>query len=200
MTTTTVTVTSASRHHTASAVVIDPTRGLVLLVAHKLTGRHQFPGGHVDPDETGDQCALREVAEETGVTATLWTAPRDRTPIPGAVRHPTPLMVCEFPAPADPDPAWNEPAHHHIDLLYLATADATTPTTIQPDEVDAAIWVPLADLTAPPVRPDVPVAARLACDLLGLAHPGKPTPVDDEPEPQVSAWEVDRRLRPVGRG
>ncbi len=40
-------VTAASRHFTASAVVIDPARRLVLLIDHKLTGRRQFPGGHV---------------------------------------------------------------------------------------------------------------------------------------------------------
>jgi 8-oxo-dGTP pyrophosphatase MutT (NUDIX family) len=161
-----VSVRADSRHFTASACVIDPRRGLVLLIDHKLTGKRQFPGGHVDADETGDQCAVREVAEETGVIATLWTPPADRVAIPGAVRHPNPLMTCEYPAPADPDPAWNEPAHHHIDLLYVATADSNTQTVAQLDEVDAAVWLPLADLDTAEVRPDVPIAAHLAWTLL----------------------------------
>jgi 8-oxo-dGTP pyrophosphatase MutT (NUDIX family) len=163
-------VTAETRHFTASAVVIDPDRRLVLLVDHKLTGQRQFPGGHIDPDETGDEAAVREVAEETGVTAALWVSPGDRVMIPGALRHPTPLMVCEFPAPAKP--ARNEPGHEHIDLLYLATADATAPLVARLDEVDAAVWLPLANLDTVPVRRDVPVAARIAWDLLqGEAPP-----------------------------
>lgn len=151
-------VTPDTRHFTASAVVVDPARALVLLIDHKATGQRQFPGGHVDPDETADQAALREVTEETGVIATLWTPPADRVTIPGAVRHITPLMVCEFPAPAKP--AKNQPAHHHIDLLYVATADATAPTRARLAEVDAAVWLPIANLAN--VRADVPPVARLA--------------------------------------
>jgi 8-oxo-dGTP pyrophosphatase MutT (NUDIX family) len=165
-------VTTKSRHFTASAVVVDPDLQLVLLTEHKLSGWLQFPGGHVDADETGDQCALREVAEETGVAATPWTSPTDQMAIPGAVRHPSPLMICEFPAPADPEPAWLEPEHHHIDLLYLATADSSAPTTAQWAEVDAVAWLPLADLDTAGVRPDVPVAARIAWNLFRAASQG----------------------------
>ena len=160
------TVTSGSRHFTASAVVIDPGRRVVLLVAHRLTGFYQFPGGHVDEDESADEAALREVAEETGVDFTLWMTPADRIAVPSGTRLPTPLMVCEFPAPADRDPAWLEPAHHHIDLLYLGTADSTAAVVTQQTEVDAVIWWPLDDLDAPGVRPDVAVVARQACATL----------------------------------
>ena len=154
-------VTADSRHMTASAVVIDPIADRVLLERHKFTGFLQFPGGHVDPDEAPHEAAVREVLEETGVDATLWNPLAE--PIPGSVRHPVPLMVCEFPAPADPDPAWNEPEHHHIDLLYLATADSTAPTVGQPEEVDEVVWVPLAELsTTLGVRPEVPMVARFA--------------------------------------
>lgn len=161
-----MTVTEGTRHFTASAVVIDPGCGRVLLVEHLLTGRWQFPGGHVDADETGDEAAVREVFEETGVAARLWVAAADRMPVPGATRHPAPIMVCEFPAPADPDPAWIEPAHHHLDLLYLATADSTTPLVTQADEVCGAAWLPLTELDSAGVRADVPVVARIAWGLL----------------------------------
>jgi 8-oxo-dGTP pyrophosphatase MutT (NUDIX family) len=159
-------VTDTTRHHTASAVVVDPTAGKVLLIHHKLTGKMQFPGGHIDADETGDECAIREVLEETGVYAALWRSASDQTMIPGAVRHITPIMVCEFPAPADPDPAWLEPAHHHLDLLYLATADSTRPTRPQEDEVEAAAWWPITGMYAANIRPDVPVVLGIVRDLL----------------------------------
>lgn len=161
---TTAPVTTRTRHHTASAVVIDPARRLVLLIDHRATGARQFPGGHVDPDETGDQAALREVAEETGVTAALWTAPADRAVIPGGRRHPTPLMIVEFPAPAKP--ARGEPAHHHIDLLYLATADATAPVVARLAEVASAVWMPLDGLDTATGTSGRTGAARAAWDLL----------------------------------
>lgn len=161
-----MTVTEETRHFTASAAVIDPAHECVLLVEHLLTGRWQFPGGHVDADETGDEAAVREVFEETGVQATPWVSAADRVAVPGATRHITPLMVCEFPAPADPDPAWLEPAHFHIDLLYLATADSATPLVVQADEVGTAAWVPLLELGSVGVRDDVPVVARIAWGLL----------------------------------
>lgn len=154
-------ITSESRHFTASAVVFDVGRRLVLLIDHQLTGRRQFPGGHVDENETGAECAMREVTEETGIVPRLWT---DRwVTVPGGVTHPSPWMTCEFPAPADPNPQWLEPAHHHIDMLFLAVADSGAPVTAQLAEVDAAVWLPITGLAADPrVRDDVPVIAPLA--------------------------------------
>lgn len=148
-----------TRHFTASAVVIDPATRQVLLIDHKASGLRQFPGGHVDPDETGDEAAIREIREETGVVATVWT-PGGYT-VPGARQvHATPFMVAEFPAP--PKPHKGEPAHHHIDLLYIATADSTAPITTQPAEVDGAVWLPLDTLTTANVRADVPPVAAAA--------------------------------------
>lgn len=53
----------------ASAVVIDS--GRVLLMQRKDLGLWSLPGGHVDAEETVAQAAVREVAEETGLTAAL---------------------------------------------------------------------------------------------------------------------------------
>ena len=55
-------------HVTGSAVVIGP-RG-VLLHLHKRLGLWLQPGGHIDPGETPEQAALREVREETGFVCT----------------------------------------------------------------------------------------------------------------------------------
>lgn len=57
-------------HVTASAVVLD-TDDHVLLHRHKRLGIWLQPGGHVDPGETCEQAALREVAEETGLAGDL---------------------------------------------------------------------------------------------------------------------------------
>ena len=53
----------------ASAVVIDSRR--VLLIQRKDLGTWSLPGGLVDPEETVAEAAVREVAEETGLTTEL---------------------------------------------------------------------------------------------------------------------------------
>lgn len=52
----------------AGGVVING-EGKVLLIRHS-NGSWVFPKGHLDPGETALQAALREVTEESGVTAT----------------------------------------------------------------------------------------------------------------------------------
>ena len=137
----TPTVTARTRHLTASAVVLDPDASEVLLIHHLASGWWQFPGGHVDPDETPAEAALREVYEETGVRARIvgLSAPA----LPGMVAHPSPWAVYEIPAPAKPDrpgkPA--EPAHSHIDELFIATASsATERLVVLESEVSGVRW------------------------------------------------------------
>lgn len=158
-------VTASSRHFTASAVVFDVAKRLVLLVDHKASGYRQFPGGHIDENEAGHEAALREVAEETGVRATLWAEPLP--PVPGSVWLPNPFRTAECVAPAKPHK--NELAHRHIDLLYLATASSADPVTARLAEVYGAVWRPVDDLGAN-VRADVPpVVADAWKDITGQA-------------------------------
>jgi 8-oxo-dGTP pyrophosphatase MutT (NUDIX family) len=56
-------------HVTASAVVIDPARDLVLLHRHRRLGLWLQPGGHIEPGEDAACAALRETREETGLRA-----------------------------------------------------------------------------------------------------------------------------------
>lgn len=169
-------VTETSRHLTASMVVIDLARAVVLLVHHTATGKWLFPGGHLDPDETPAEAAVREVAEETGIRPAL-VARRPGLELPGMIWHPSPWITAEIPAPAKPErpgkPA--EPQHTHIDLLFLGTADSRGDLTEALDEVGAARWVPLVDLPALDVRAEVPAVAEAAYRLLADApgHPGE---------------------------
>lgn len=160
------TVHPHSRHLTASAVVFDRLRRLVLLVFHNGYKRWQLAGGHVEADETGAEAAIREVREETGVDAELWRV--NPLIVPGGTWHPSPIVVCEFPHPGWPE--GGEPAHHHIDELFLATADSTARTVAQLDEVDDVWWAPFDALDRADVRADVPVVVPYAWRIL-TGHP-----------------------------
>ena len=87
-------------HVTASAVLVGP-RGTVLHL-HKRLGVWLQPGGHVDPGETPWAAAVREVREETGITA----AHPDSEP---RLLH------------VDVHPGGQ--GHTHLDLRYLLRAD-----------------------------------------------------------------------------
>ncbi len=164
-------VTQTSRHLTASMVVIDPDTHYVLMVHHNATGKWVFPGGHVDPDETPGEAAVREVLEETGVRARIVGRP---VVLHGMIWHPSPWLTAEILAPAKPErpgkPA--EPQHWHIDQLFIGTA--TGPATPRLDEVQAVRWVPIDQLDRLDVRDEVPGVAREALAWL-LTHTGTPT-------------------------
>ena len=91
-------------HATASAIVVGA-RG-TLLHRHKRLGAWMQPGGHVDPDETPWDAAVRETAEETGV--------------PGS--HPA-----EGPRLVHVDVHRGGRGHTHLDLRYLLLAGDADP-------------------------------------------------------------------------
>jgi diadenosine hexaphosphate hydrolase (ATP-forming) len=61
----------------AGGVVFDP-QGRVLLIAYPASrgGGWSFPKGHIDPGETPEVAAVREVLEEGGVKAEIFAALR----------------------------------------------------------------------------------------------------------------------------
>jgi len=116
-------------HLTASALVVDPVSGKVLLRWHQRQGKWLQVGGHGDPGETDPLAiALREAAEETGLP--------DLAPWPDTrLRH---VVIC------DVAPGKGEPAHHHADLRYLLATGQ--PEAIRPENADAPLrWVTFAE-------------------------------------------------------
>jgi 8-oxo-dGTP pyrophosphatase MutT (NUDIX family) len=114
-------------HFTASALVVHPASRRVLLRWHV---RHELwlqVGGHGDPGETDPlQIALREAAEETGLT--------DLVPWPdGSLRH---AVVCYV------RPSATEPEHEHADLRYLLAT--RTPDAVVPENEHSPLrWLAL---------------------------------------------------------
>jgi 8-oxo-dGTP pyrophosphatase MutT (NUDIX family) len=59
-------------HAAGGLVVRDGTNGIELVVVHRPhRGDWSFPKGHLEPGETPEQAALREVEEETGLQCRL---------------------------------------------------------------------------------------------------------------------------------
>ncbi|MEU6983276.1 NUDIX domain-containing protein [Streptomyces sp. NPDC046324] len=103
-------------HLTASALVVDPVRGRVLLTLHKKLGMWLQMGGHCEPgDATLAEAALREAAEESGIAGlTLLTG--------------GPVRLDRHPIPA--------PCHWHLDVQYAALAPAGAVEAISEESLD----------------------------------------------------------------
>jgi 8-oxo-dGTP pyrophosphatase MutT (NUDIX family) len=116
---------STPLHITASALIVHPASGRVLLRWHQRQQAWLQVGGHGDPGESDPLAiALREAAEETGLA--------DLVPWPdGQLRHVAIVGVPE---------GNHEPAHEHADLRFvLATQD---PDAARPENPGAPLrWL-----------------------------------------------------------
>lgn len=121
-----------SLHVTASALVVDPPRRRVLLRRHARMECWLQVGGHGDPGEADPWAiALREAAEETGLTDLAALAPAlDRRPV----------QIVVVPVPA----GRGEPAHEHADVRYLLATGR--PEAVRAEADDATVrWFTFAE-------------------------------------------------------
>jgi 8-oxo-dGTP pyrophosphatase MutT (NUDIX family) len=124
----------AQGHLTASAMVLTRGGERVLLLFHHKLRRWLQPGGHAEPGETlGEAIALREALEETGLS--------DLALHPEAPR-PLDVDVHDIPARGD------EPAHEHLDLRYLVTADPSAAIRPADGETAKVRWFTWDELPA----------------------------------------------------
>ena len=131
--------------------------GKVLLIKHKKLGLWLAPGGHIDEGETPDEAALRELLEETGLTADFVVPTRGPNPAAGGVEflHPPQHVQVE------PIPNHN----HHIDSIYFLKARAGE---VKPGEGESGVWrwhAP-ADLDEGHLTEEVRETARRAIALV----------------------------------
>jgi ADP-ribose pyrophosphatase YjhB (NUDIX family) len=111
----------------AGGLVIDPSGALGLLIGrHDKRGRTlwSLPKGHIEPGETPEDAAIREVAEETGIESAITRS----------------LGVIDFWFMAE-GKRIHKTVHHY---LFRMTGGILTP---QKNEVDEVAWFPLKEVS-----------------------------------------------------
>jgi 8-oxo-dGTP pyrophosphatase MutT (NUDIX family) len=133
-------------HATAGAVLVDHA-DRVLLIEHLALGTWLLPGGHLEPgDPDLMSAALRELAEETGISTGV-------APLSSA-----PVHIDVHPIPANS--AKGEPAHQHIDFRYLFRLTAEGDVTPQAEEITGFAWRDIDSLGDERLRDRVRAALR----------------------------------------
>ena len=112
-------------HITASCFIVDPSTHRLLLHRHRRLGRWLQMGGHVEEGESALEAALREGAEESGLS--------DLIPIGESAFD---LDVHGIPA------AKGEPDHSHFDVRFVARTAHPESIMMDGAESDDLAWVP----------------------------------------------------------
>ena len=115
-------------HVTGSGILIQD--GKILLIQHRYIKEWFQPGGHIDPDETPLQAAIRELEEETG-----WQSS------PSKLDYPIDIDIHSIPA----NPIKNEGEHVHVDFAYLLKPTKHSEAS-DPEKCD---WFDIDQIKAP---------------------------------------------------
>ncbi|MEU1419071.1 NUDIX hydrolase [Kitasatospora sp. NPDC005751] len=112
-------------HITASAAVVDPAAGRVLLTLHPKVGLWLQMGGHCEPgDRDLASAALREATEESGIPDLVLLA-ADGVPVPAKLdRH---QVRCT---------GKDRPENTHLDVQYIAVAPPGAEALISEESLD----------------------------------------------------------------
>lgn len=125
---------NTAAHLTASAWVVSPDRSLVLMAYHNLYDSWAWLGGHADGEQDLLAVALREVQEESGLTA---------RPVSEEIFSVETLAVA-----GHEKRGVYVPSHLHLNVTYLLEADPSAPLRCKPDENSQVAWFKPEDAVA----------------------------------------------------
>ena len=132
-------------HFTASAFILCPNSGKILLLKHKSLDILLQPGGHIEKEDTTPfAAALRELEEETGcldLDKINYLAVLPDDPL-------VPFHISTHEIPENPKKG--EPAHLHHDFGYLFDINEMQEIIIDPNESDDFLWVDLEEFYRQP--------------------------------------------------
>ncbi|MEP7034373.1 MAG: NUDIX domain-containing protein [Actinomycetota bacterium] len=137
-----------SEHFTASCLVLDQTGSQALLTLHKKAGVWFQFGGHFEPSDTNAHAAAqREAREESG--------------IPGLLARPELIQLDRHHLVG----AFGR-CREHLDLRFLAVANADMPIEVSRESVDVRWWP--TDALPEETRDQLQPLVTVARVLLGL--------------------------------
>lgn len=137
------------KHFTATAFIVD-SQNRTLLLWHKRLERWMPPGGHIDENETPEDTARRECKEETGLDVEIIGGAQEnmfeKNPDEGhMLKKPIALLLENIPA----SETRGEPAHKHMDFLYLARPlDESQQLVLLEEEGEDMRWFTKEDIKA----------------------------------------------------
>lgn len=123
------------KHFCVSVYIYNQNKQQFLLVNHKKLGKWIQPGGHIDPEESPEEAAIREVKEETGLNIVLIG---ER--IPRASDYILPLALQKNVISKD---------HVHMDFVYLAKVQGNQKITLNQNESEGIAWFSLPEILNP---------------------------------------------------
>lgn len=131
---------NSAGHLTASAWVVSPDRRRVLMAYHNIYDSWSWLGGHADGDRDLLAVALREVREESGLTAVR--------PVSRSIYSVEILTVDGH----EKRGAYVS-SHLHLNVTYLLEADPAAPVRCKPDENSRVGWFGLEEAVAASSEP-----------------------------------------------
>ncbi len=131
--------TNLTAHMTASAWVVNRARTKTLMVYHKIYDSWSWTGGHADGEKDLLAVALREVREETGVSA---------RPVTRDIYSLEVLTV-----DGHEKRGAYVPSHLHMNVTYLLEADEREAVAVCEEENSGVRWFTLEDALAASTEP-----------------------------------------------
>jgi 8-oxo-dGTP pyrophosphatase MutT (NUDIX family) len=149
----------ASREFSAGGVVVRQVEGRHQVAVIRPHGRHTtaLPKGHIDPGESAEQAAVREVNEETGLVVSPGAKLGDVRYVYRFQQRTIFKVVSFF-------------------LFHWQAGEVGQITAAMRQEVDQAWWMPLSEAVTQLSYPGEREMAQKALEVLGGGEPSPPGP------------------------